>query len=80
MNCVGFPGFIDEVVEASVLVAAPPVVEGSSRYLGCGTDLIDWHPLPTSSDAPAPQLRNVSWSIHVGTLNLSAYLCVPNVV
>jgi transposase InsO family protein len=34
----GVPGFIGEVLEASSLVAAQPVVECSSRYLGCGAD------------------------------------------
>ena len=48
-------------------VAVPPVVECSSRNLGGGADLADRHPLPMFSDAPASQLENVSWLLHVGT-------------
>ena len=36
---VRFFGFVYEVSVASVLVAFPPVVEGSSRGLSCGADL-----------------------------------------
>jgi len=48
-------------------VAGPLVVEGSSRGLGCGAYFNDWNPLPMSSDAPALQLDDVSWLLHVGT-------------
>jgi hypothetical protein len=48
-------------------VSVPPVVECSSRGLGGGADLADRDALPTFSDAPLSQLRDVSWLLHVGT-------------
>jgi hypothetical protein len=57
-------------------VAIPPVVECSSRDLGCGAYLVDHHPLPSSSHAPASQSCNVSRLLHVCALCcLSTYEC-----
>ena len=67
MDCVGSAGFVCKVFEASVPVASPPVVECSPWGLRGGADLADRLPLPTFSNAPASQLSNVSWLLHVRT-------------
>ena len=60
-------GLRRQSVQAMLLVAVPPVVEGSSRRLRGGAYLADGNPFPTFSDAPTSQLENVSCFLHVGT-------------
>ena len=67
VDCVGCSGFRLESFQSALTISVTPVEECSSRDLCVGADFVDWHPLPTFSDAPQSESHNVSWFLHVGT-------------
>jgi len=80
MDGVGSSGLRLESIEAVLLVASQPVVEGSSGDLGGGADLTGRNPLPMSSHAPALQPCNVTFFFHLSTLRILASSSVQYVM